>query len=208
MKKAESLAHQKAENAAPKGQHLYAKQMDASCSILRLHSSGCVRFVLCAPLMSIANARKSVSSPLRGHDARMSDAVLAPSAGLDCEVSAGQPYSLSALEAVASFIADKDVSLWPCLRAGVPTGYRRNIPLSGVLIPLKSNDFDPPPPQYCTGNWSEAEKDPDLFRKLIEQEVAAGFLEEVGWRRRSHVGRISLQWASATLSSIPPKLLA
>ena len=128
------------------------------------------------------------------------DAVLAPSSGLDWQVSVGQPYSLSALEAVASFISDKDVSLWPCLHDGVPTGYRRNIPLSGVLIPLESNDFDPPPLQHCTGNWSEAEKDPDLFRELIEQEVAAGFLEEVGsletaqsrWPNLTAVGKCNI----------------
>ena len=82
----------------------------------------------------------------------------------------------------------------------MPTGYRRNIPVSGVLIPLESNDFDPPPLQHCTGNWSEAEKDPELFRDLIEQEVAAGFLEEVGsletaqsrWPNLTAVGKCNI----------------
>ena len=52
----------------------------------------------------------------------------------------------------------------------------------------------------CEGNWTEAEKDPDTFRALVQEEVAQGWLEKVGaleqaqarWPDMVAVGRCNL----------------
>ncbi|CAE7654855.1 unnamed protein product, partial [Symbiodinium pilosum] len=60
--------------------------------------------------------------------------------------------------------------------------------------------FEPPDLLICEGNWTEAEKDPDTFRALVQEEVAQGWLEKVGaleqaqarWPDMVAVGRCNL----------------
>ena len=51
------------------------------------------------------------------------------------EVDEGQPFLLNLLEDLVEFTGDQDVTLIPLLRAGVPTGYGKPIPASGVFPP-------------------------------------------------------------------------
>ena len=93
----------------------------------------------------------------------------------------GQPYSLDALQALATVLGDRDVSLWPSLKQGVPLGVKGDIPMSHTLIPLDNPSWDPRDQdfQICSGNWPGAEEAPELLEKLIQEELSAGYLEPV-----------------------------
>ena len=55
------------------------------------------------------------------------------------EIPEFQPYALSALASLADAISDADVSLWPSLLEGAPTGIDADIPKSNVFIPVQQD---------------------------------------------------------------------
>ncbi|CAE7896988.1 Plscr3, partial [Symbiodinium necroappetens] len=98
----------------------------------------------------------------------------------DFSVPPGQPYCLSALSRLSHLIADKDTSLFPALMQGVPTGFDKDIPRSHTLRPRRETDSDEGHELLiCEGNWKGAEEDPALLQQLIEEELAAGYLEVI-----------------------------
>ena len=98
----------------------------------------------------------------------------------DFSVAEGQPYCLSALQRLSTILADKDTSLFPALLQGVPTGFDDDIPRSHTLRPRRQGDADEGHELLvCEGNWQGAESDPALLQELLEEELTAGFLEEV-----------------------------
>ena len=117
-------------------------------------------------------------------------------------VADGQPYCLSALQRLSTLLADKDTSLFPALSQGVPTGFDDDIPRSHTLRPRREGETDEGHQLLvCEGNWQGAESDPALLQELIEEELQAGFLEEVdsieeAYRRwgkdRVAVGRVNI----------------
>eukprot|EP00439_Symbiodinium_sp_Y106_P049001 s3862_g6.t1 len=98
----------------------------------------------------------------------------------DFSVLPGQPYCLSALERLSTMLGDKDTSLFPSHRQGVPTAL---VPISHAAIRSapggKTKRARAMSCEYCEGNWQGAEADPALLQELIEEEVAAGFIEEM-----------------------------
>ena len=120
----------------------------------------------------------------------------------DFSVPPGQPYCLSALSRLSHLIADKDTSLFPALMQGVPTGFDKDIPRSHTLRPRRETDSDEGHELLiCEGNWKGAEEDPALLQQLIEEELAAGYLEvipdlETAFRRwgkeRVAVGKVNI----------------
>ncbi|CAE7281103.1 unnamed protein product, partial [Symbiodinium sp. KB8] len=120
----------------------------------------------------------------------------------DYTIAEGQPYCLSALQRLSTITADKDTSLFPALLQGVPTGLDDDIPRSHTLRPRREGDEDEGHQLLvCEGNWQGAESDPALLQELIEEELAAGFLEEVDsieeaykrWGKdRVAVGRVNI----------------
>ncbi|CAE7421697.1 unnamed protein product [Symbiodinium sp. CCMP2592] len=116
---------------------------------------------------------------LRSSFKRFSDAH-SPCQDWNFSVTEGQPYCLSALERLSTMLGDKDTSLFPALQKGVPTGFDGDIPRSHTLRPRDPNNSDEPTDLLvCEGNWQGAEADPALLQELIEEEVSAGYIEEV-----------------------------
>ena len=79
-------------------------------------------------------------------------------------------------------LGDRDTSLFPSLRQGVPTGFDNDndIPRSHTLRPRRETDPDISHELLiCEGNWQGAESDPALLQDLIAEEASAGFLEEM-----------------------------
>ena len=103
-----------------------------------------------------------------------------PSQDWDFSVPSGQPYCLSAFARLSHLIADKDTSLFPALLNGVPTGFDRDIPRSHVLRPRFASEADMGHELViCQGNWKGAEDDPALLQQLVQEELDAGYLEEL-----------------------------
>ena len=100
---------------------------------------------------------------------------------VDWSVAKGQPYALNALEVLAQALQDRDVSLWPALRDGVPTGVERDIPPSHTFIPVPCSEEETDPEDFkiCAGNWPGAEADPSLLEEMVQAELEAGYIEPV-----------------------------
>ncbi|CAE7042088.1 unnamed protein product [Symbiodinium sp. CCMP2592] len=138
---------------------------------------------------------------LRSSFKRFSDAH-SPCQDWNFSVKEGQPYCLSALERLSTMLGDKDTSLFPALQKGVPTGFDGDIPRSHTLRPRDPDNSDEPTDLLvCEGNWQRAEADPALLQELIEEEVSAGYIEEVPsleaayerWgKERVAVGRVNI----------------
>ena len=102
-----------------------------------------------------------------------------PGTDISWEVSPGQPYCLQALHVVTRICQDRDVSLFPCLQQGVPTGFDGDIPLSNVFLPQGGGHPFEQSLGICHGNWSSAEADLPTLHALVEEEVANGWLLEL-----------------------------
>ena len=100
---------------------------------------------------------------------------------VDWSIAPSQPYALNALELLAQALQDRDVSLWPALRDGVPTGVEHDIPPSHTFIPVPCSEEEAGPEDFkiCAGNWPGAEADPSLLEEMIQAELEAGYLEPV-----------------------------
>ena len=86
-----------------------------------------------------------------------------------------QPICLNALHAVASFCGDPDTSLFSALKDGVPTGYLHNIPSSNCFWPNHSECVDDIPLSIHLQNWRSATVEPEVTRKLLQEELDQGF---------------------------------
>ena len=94
------------------------------------------------------------------------------------KVEEGQPFSLDLIYDVATYLGDQDAKLIPILKSGVPTGYKEDIPPSGIFH-LKKNhvpEDGPPPLQLCEGNWKRAEDNPDRVLALVKDDLDEGFI--------------------------------
>jgi len=88
-----------------------------------------------------------------------------------------QPYCLEALQLLATCMGDLDSTLWPCLQQGVPTGIDADIPKSNVFIPVHQAAEDVAECLHvCTGNWKQAEVQPQLLEELVAKEASEGWI--------------------------------
>ena len=83
------------------------------------------------------------------------------------------------MQLLSALASDRDTTLFPCLRSGVPTGFDADIPLSNVLVPQGSGHPFAQEIAICHGNWSSAEADPETLRALVEEELDKGWLLEL-----------------------------
>ena len=86
-----------------------------------------------------------------------------------------KPFRLNLLRAMASKLGDQDVTLFDTLEQGVHTGCIATHPIepSGVwravedeksATPSNAIEFD-----WCQGNWTQAELEPDETLRLVEK---------------------------------------
>ena len=119
-------------------------------------------------------------STLQQDMAKIAAETLLPTCSMEqaSHISAGQPYRLRLLQALASQCNDPDSSLIAVLEEGVLTGIFSDIPTShqwqqrqDTLSDTSQDDIQL---QQCTGNWTRAERDPALLRSLVNKEIQAG----------------------------------
>ena len=108
---------------------------------------------------------------------------LLPSLSADAalHISPGQPFRLRILQAMAEHIKDPDSALPAILEQGVPTGIFEELPTSHQWQQrppdLVDDSLDDIQLTHCTGNWTQAEKDPALLQALVQKEIEAGHVK-------------------------------
>ena len=102
-----------------------------------------------------------------------------PTRQVSWHVAPNQPYCLDALQLFSSLRLDRGTTLFPCLQAGVPTGFDADIPLSNVLVPQGSAHPSAQDLSICNGNWSSAEADHGTLHELVQEELNKGWLFEM-----------------------------
>ena len=81
---------------------------------------------------------------------------------------------------LADAISDADVSLWPSLLEGVPTGIDADIPKSNVFIPVQQDrQRSGEELHVCEGNWQQATAQPELPAELVAKEAREGWIFSV-----------------------------
>ncbi|CAE7771724.1 unnamed protein product [Symbiodinium sp. CCMP2592] len=86
-----------------------------------------------------------------------------------------QPLCLNALEAVAQVCFDADTTLFPALKARVPTGFQSDIPPSHSFWPNTRESLDDIPLSIHLQNWRSATVEPSVTRRLLQEELDQGF---------------------------------
>ena len=86
-----------------------------------------------------------------------------------------QPLHLHALEALACFCGDPDVSLCKSLLQGVPTGYNNDIPVSNCFWPNQKENLEDVSLSIHMQNWRSASVDLSVTQALLQEELDQGF---------------------------------
>ena len=94
---------------------------------------------------------------------------------IDWTIREHQPMHLSILHAFSKIMVDTDSALFPCLIAGVGTGFQHDIPRSNCFPPVDRDTLEDVPLSAHHTNWNSAEDDLDLTRKLVQEEVDKGW---------------------------------
>ena len=92
--------------------------------------------------------------------------------------SPSQPYTLRALQQLSEALEDPDTDLFACLQEGAPTGFFKDIPRSGVFIPVQDESVASDQPLLlCEENWKGARDNPETLAALVQEELANDWLE-------------------------------
>ena len=89
-----------------------------------------------------------------------------------------QPFMLNALHALSLFVADPDITLFPALKEGAPTGFQHDIPQSFVFSERLDSPLDEQELSQHTCNWKSVEDDVELAAALLAEELEQGFCFE------------------------------
>ena len=106
---------------------------------------------------------------------------------------------------MAERIKDPDSALPALLEQGVPTGSFEELPTSHQWQQrprdLVDDSLDDIQLAHCTGNWTQAEKDPALLQALVEKEIEAGHVTalqggreaaKARWPQRTAIGKLNI----------------
>ena len=120
-------------------------------------------------------------------------------------ITAGQPFRLELVGALAAALKDPDAALHNILREGVPTGIFSPIQPS-MQWPRKQDDLPCDAPDdihllHCSGNWTRAEDNPQIMAELIEAELKQGWIAKFPgsradaqqqWPSRTAIGKLNV----------------
>ena len=121
------------------------------------------------------------------------------------QVAQGQPFRLGLLQLFATATQDPDSSLCGMLENGVSTGIFEPIESSMQWVQqaqhIEDPDLDGIHLLHCQGNWTQAEKNPQLLDELVANEVKQGWVKpfagtleqaEKKWPGRTAVGKLNI----------------
>ena len=138
----------------------------------------------------IAMVREDAVKFLRSHGIDVSD-----------RVSQGQPFALELLGGFLRIMGDTDQALPGLLEKGISTGVWDVIQPSGVFAPEDREQAAWTDMRSCDENWLSAEDNADRVEKLLEKEVAEGWVERWDgtwdqavrrWGERAVCGKLAL----------------
>ena len=99
---------------------------------------------------------------------------------VDWSIQPFQPYTLRALQQLSEALEDPDTDLFARLQAGAPTGFFKDIPRSGIFVPVQADAIATEQPLLlCDENWKGARDNPETLAALVQEELENGWLEEV-----------------------------
>lgn len=95
------------------------------------------------------------------------------------EIHPGQPFRLNLWKFLLQLWTDPDVDLIPQLRTGARLGVNHPLAPSPIWPRRASEHVADQPLSLQTGHWSGADEHPDVVAKLLQEELEAGWIEEV-----------------------------
>ena len=102
-----------------------------------------------------------------------------PSNTMDTSIKDFQPFRLKLFHTFLSLAKDPDADIGLHLEEGIPSGAFSPLVPVGFWQANNPPHEDPPALQICHDKWSSANQNPPITRGLIQQELDAGFVEEI-----------------------------
>ena len=91
----------------------------------------------------------------------------------------GQPFKLNLWRRLASLWSDPDLALLDLLDLGVPLGVNQALTPSSAWPRAEAVPAEATPLVECSSSWKSAQDHLPLVRKLVQEEVDAGFVRLV-----------------------------
>ena len=93
-------------------------------------------------------------------------------------VEPGQPFLLDAWEATAALAGDRDLGLFPHLKAGVPSGFFGGVEATGLFPPSRhfETEFVLGETACCLTSWKSAEGNIENTLSLLQKQIDEGWL--------------------------------
>ena len=95
------------------------------------------------------------------------------------EIDDGQPFRLNLWHALSLISSDPDSAFFDLLHTGVPLEIGPPIPVCRVLPPPDAPSPAAIPLQHCDSAWQSAIDNADIVDKLLEEELAEGWIRLV-----------------------------
>ena len=102
-----------------------------------------------------------------------------PSLNLNTSILPFQPFRLQLFHSLLQLTQDPDPTIALHLQQGIPSRAFEPLEPVGLWEPNDPPDADRPSLEICQDNWKSANQDPATTRCLIQQELDAGFIEEI-----------------------------
>ena len=102
-----------------------------------------------------------------------------PHAAVDFSILDHQPFRLKLFHTLLLNSEDPDPAIATLLQEGIPSGAFSQLQPVGLWEPNTKTSPDYPDLVVCQDNWTSANHDPEVTRKLIQAELNDGFIEEL-----------------------------
>jgi len=104
---------------------------------------------------------------------------ISPSSSLDLSIPDHQPFRLKLLHYLLLISKNPDPNIATLLQEGIPSGAFSQLQPVGLWEPNSKTSSEYPDFIICHDNWTSANHDPEVTRRLIQKELDDGFIEEL-----------------------------
>ena len=108
----------------------------------------------------------------------LSDSLEENSCIADWTIRPHQPMTLNIMSQLSFIMQDHDIDLFPSLIAGVSAGFHNDISPSHVFGKNDRPKLPETPLSVHLANWQSAEVEPDITRRLAQEELDQGWVFE------------------------------